>query len=110
MPRFNIDFMGNRNIMFAISAILLIISIGALAIRGLTFGIEFKGGTVITVTDAGNVTEGQISKAFIDAGVTNPSVQVSVVNGVTGFIIRTDVDRPDRGQRRCGEGRRRRPG
>ena len=73
MPRFNIDFMGHRRIMFAISAILLVVSIGALAIRGLTFGIEFIGGTVITVTDAGSVTEGQMSKAFVDAGVKNPS-------------------------------------
>jgi SecD/SecF fusion protein len=86
--------MGHRRIMFTISAILLIVSIGALAIRGLTFGIEFIGGTVITVTDAGNVTEGQMSKAFISAGVTNPSVQISVVNGVTGYIIRTDVIDP----------------
>ena len=27
VPRFNIDFMGNRNIMFAISVILLVVSI-----------------------------------------------------------------------------------
>ena len=94
MPRFNIDFMGNRRIMFAISIILLVVSIGSLTFRGLKFGIEFQGGTVITVTDAGNVTEGQISKAFSDAGVGNPSVQVSVVNGVAGFIIRTDVTDP----------------
>jgi SecD/SecF fusion protein len=94
VPRFNIDFMGNRRIMFAISTILLVVSIGALAIRGLTFGIEFIGGTVIVVTDAGNVTEGEMSKAFVAAGVTNPSVQTSVVNGVTGYIVRTDVIDP----------------
>lgn len=94
MHRFNIDFMGNRRIMFAISALLLVVSIGALTVRGLKFGIEFQGGTVITVTDAGSVTEGQMSKAFIDAGVNNPSVQISVVNGVTGFIVRTDVTDP----------------
>jgi SecD/SecF fusion protein len=94
VPRFNIDFMGHRRIMFAISTILLVVSIGALAIRGLTFGIEFIGGTVIVVTDAGNATEGEMSKAFIAAGVTNPSVQSSVVNGVQGYIVRTDVIDP----------------
>jgi SecD/SecF fusion protein len=94
VARFNIDFMGHRRIMFAISTILLVVSIGALAIRGLTFGIEFIGGTVVTVTDAGTLTEGEISKAFVAAGVKNPSVQVSVVNGVKGFIVRTDVTDP----------------
>jgi SecD/SecF fusion protein len=94
VPRFNIDFMGNRRIMFAISAVLLVISIGALTFKGLKFGIEFEGGTVINVTDAGSVTEGEITKAFVAAGVNNPSVQVSVVNGVNGFIVRTDVTEP----------------
>jgi len=42
MPRFNIDFMGHRNIMFGISLVLIVISIGALAIRGLNFGVEFE--------------------------------------------------------------------
>mgnify|MGYP000552984811 CR=1 FL=1 len=31
MRKFNIDFMGNRNIMFGISLVLVVISIGALA-------------------------------------------------------------------------------
>lgn len=94
VARFNIDFMGNRRIMFAISIVLLVVSIGALGFRGLKFGIEFSGGTVINVTDAGAVTEGQISKAFVESGIKNPNVQGSVVNGVRGFIIRTDVTDP----------------
>lgn len=80
--------------MFALSAILIIVSIGALAVRGLKFGIEFQGGTVVTVGDAGSVTESQMSQAFIDSGVNNPSVQTSVVNGITGFIVRADVIDP----------------
>ena len=94
VARFNIDFMGNRRIMAAISILLLVVSIGALAFRGVKFGVEFRGGTVVNVTDAGAVTEGQMSQAFIDAGVPNPTVQMSVVNGKTGFIIRTDVTDP----------------
>jgi len=94
VARFNIDFMGNRRIMFTISLILLVVSIGALTFKGLKFGVEFQGGTVITVTDAGSVTEDQMSEAFIAAGVTNPSVQISVVRGVTGYIIRTEVTDP----------------
>ncbi|NTU70800.1 MAG: protein translocase subunit SecF [Coriobacteriia bacterium] len=94
MARFNIDFMGNRKIMFAISAVLIIVSIGALAFKGLKFGIEFQGGTVVIVADAKAVTETQMSDAFKKAGVQNANVQTSVVNGVRGFIIRTDVTDP----------------
>ena len=95
VARFNIDFMGNRRILFAISVILIVVSVGALAIRGLKFGIEFEGGTVINVTNARAVTPAQVSKAFVDAGVAKPNVQTSSVNGVNGFIIRTDSVNPD---------------
>ncbi|MBU4557010.1 MAG: protein translocase subunit SecD, partial [Actinobacteria bacterium] len=94
VTRFNIDFMGNRRIMFAISTILLVISIGSLAIRGLQFGVEFQGGTVITVADAKGVGETEISEAFISAGAGNPAVQSSVNDGVAGYIVRTDVTDP----------------
>ena len=94
VPRFNIDFMGNRRYMFALSAILLVISVAALGIRGLKFGIEFQGGTVINVTQAGTMTDAAMAKAFADVGVKNASVQVSTVNGVRGFLIRTDETDP----------------
>ena len=95
VARFNIDFMGNRRILFAISLVLIVVSVGALAVRGLKFGIEFEGGTVINVTNARAVTPAQVSKAFVDAGVAKPNVQTSSVNGVNGFIIRTDSVNPD---------------
>jgi len=91
MSRFHIDFMGNRRIMFAISIILLVISVGALAFRGLTFGVEFSGGTVVNIVQAGTVTDAEMRQAFVDAGVPNPSVQASNAGGKNGFIIRTDV-------------------
>ena len=91
MSRFHINFMGNRRIMFAISIVLLVISIGALAVRGLTFGIEFTGGTVVNIVDAGTVTDTEMRQAFIDAGVSNANVQISKAGGKSGFIIRTDV-------------------
>jgi len=87
--KFNIDFMGNRNIMFTISAVLLVVAIAALAIRGLKFGVEFEGGTVVNISKAGNVTQAQITDAFTKAGVSNLQVQESTINGVRGYIIRS---------------------
>jgi preprotein translocase subunit SecF len=55
----NIDFMNQRNIALVVSAILIILSIASLAIRGLNFGLDFTGGTLIEVgyPSAPNTTE-----------------------------------------------------
>jgi preprotein translocase subunit SecF len=45
----SIDFMGRRRVALVISAILILGSILLLATRGLNFGIDFTGGTVIEV-------------------------------------------------------------
>jgi preprotein translocase subunit SecF len=45
----NINFIGNRNIALIFSSVLMIISIGSLAVRGLQMGIDFTGGTLIEV-------------------------------------------------------------
>lgn len=42
------DYIGRRNVWFAISATVVAISIGAIAVKGLSLGIDFKGGTQIT--------------------------------------------------------------
>ncbi len=44
-----IDFVGVRNIAVIFSALLIIASIGAIIFKGLNFGIDFTGGTVIEV-------------------------------------------------------------
>ena len=49
MKTTNINFIGNRNIALIFSGILMIISIGSLAVRGLQMGIDFTGGTLIEV-------------------------------------------------------------
>jgi SecD/SecF fusion protein len=41
------DFVGLRNRWFAISGVVLLISLGALVVNGLNLGIDFKGGTQI---------------------------------------------------------------
>jgi len=45
----NIDFMSRRNIALVFSSILIVISIITLATRGLNFGLDFTGGTLIEV-------------------------------------------------------------
>lgn len=45
----SINFLGRWRIWYAISAIAILLAIGALLIRGLTLGIEFKGGAEFVV-------------------------------------------------------------
>ena len=47
IPR--IDFMRTRNLWFIISAVIISLSILSVAIRGLNFGIDFTGGTLLEV-------------------------------------------------------------
>src|SRR4051812_5595954 len=45
-----VDFMRKRYLWFAISGAIVVISIGALAVKGLNLGIDFKGGTQVSFT------------------------------------------------------------
>ena len=54
----NYQFMNIRNMMIYISASLVIISLLLLIFKGLNFGIDFKGGTLIEVrTQNSNISE-----------------------------------------------------
>lgn len=48
----NIDFMGKRAQWYAVSAVLILASIGFLIFRGLNLGIDFTGGVVVEVSFA----------------------------------------------------------
>lgn len=91
----NINWLGYRKIMFALSAVLIVVSIAGLAVRQLKFGIEFQGGTVINVVDTGDITSAQIREALTDAGIENADPQTTDTQGVKGFIVRTTETDPD---------------
>lgn len=86
MRRPYIDFMGNRYILFGISAVLILVSIGAIAIRGLNYGIEFRGGTTMTLAAKPGLTESQVRAALTKQGVVEPVVQQQQ-NGA--WLVRT---------------------
>ncbi|MGH8971024.1 MAG: protein translocase subunit SecF, partial [Actinomycetes bacterium] len=63
------DFVGRRKTWYAISAAILLLSIGALVFRGLTLGIEFRGGAEFRVPTA-QATESDVLSTVQDAGVS----------------------------------------
>jgi SecD/SecF fusion protein len=86
MFRREIDFLGKHRFFLIFSITLVVVAIGALLVRGLTFGIEFQGGTVINISQAEGVSIDQVRSAFGEAGATGVVVQ-STENG--GYMIRT---------------------
>jgi preprotein translocase SecF subunit len=45
----NYNFIGRRRVAYAVSAIVMIIGLGSLAVRGLRYDIDFTGGTLVQV-------------------------------------------------------------
>jgi len=68
-----VDFVGRRKIWFAISAVIIVIGLGSLAIRGFNLGIDFKGGSSWEVL-APNTSIANMTHAVQSAGLNNPSV------------------------------------
>ena len=92
MFRREIDFLGKHRLFLIFSITLVTVAIGALAVRGLTFGIEFQGGTVINISRAEGISIDQVRSAFGEAGATGVVVQSTESDG---YIIRTTESDPD---------------
>jgi preprotein translocase subunit SecF len=75
MKATNINFIGNRNIALIFSSILMIISIGSLAVRGLQMGIDFTGGTLIEVGYQQTADLDQLRKTLAETGFNDATVQ-----------------------------------
>jgi preprotein translocase subunit SecF len=72
----SVNFIGQRRRWYSISGFFVLLSIGALAIQGLSLGIEFKGGSSFTVNTP-NPSISQATEAAAEAGVPgDPSVQL----------------------------------
>lgn len=80
-----IDFYGRRWLGLGISAILLLLSIGSLAVRGLNLSIDFKGGVVWTVP-SDTLTEEAARSVLDDNGIASAQAKVQVLtNQDTGL-------------------------
>ena len=65
------DFMGKRNHALVLSSILIIISFVALFTRGLNFGLDFTGGTVVVVSFDQGVEVSQVREKLETNGFKN---------------------------------------
>ncbi|MDY6050200.1 MAG: protein translocase subunit SecF [Corynebacterium sp.] len=71
-----IDFVGRRKLWYAITGILLAMCILAIVFKGFTLGIDFQGGTKMTLP-AGDLDEVSVSQTFQEAtGIEPENTQI----------------------------------
>ncbi len=74
-PDINIDFIGKRKMALMISALMILISLGALAVKGLNFGIDFTGGTLVEVKFDQAPSIADVRKSISPKGYGNAVIQ-----------------------------------
>jgi preprotein translocase subunit SecF len=83
----------HRNIFFALTIILTIFSVGAMIVRGLNFGIDFTGGSILEVSYEGARPEQAAVAAKLDSlSLGAYSLRPS---GENGFVLRTKELNPE---------------
>lgn len=92
--RWHFDFMGKAKYMFAASGVILLIGAGALATKGLNFGIDFESGTRIEVSlKQEGVTSDQLRSAVSKVGLGDASIQAvdNQALGANAFQIQSET-------------------
>lgn len=71
-----IDFVGRSKLWYTIAVVLVLVSAAAMLLRGFNLGIDFEGGTKISMP-AGDLVAEQVEETFVDAtGVTPELTQI----------------------------------
>jgi SecD/SecF fusion protein len=88
------DFNGRRNILFALSAVIVVVSIVAIGVRGLNLGIDFKGGTQVSFKTSEPVALDVVRTQAQTIGQANAVIQgrgASTNDRYSEFQIRTET-------------------
>jgi preprotein translocase subunit SecF len=84
------EFVRNRKIGYIISTVLLVISIGAIVFKGLSYGIDFNGGTEIVVEFDRDASVTDVRSVLTVALGSQPEVKQFGLS--RDLLIRTDVE------------------
>ncbi|ACF45079.1 MAG: protein translocase subunit SecF [Prosthecochloris sp.] len=85
----NIDFLRHRKIAYGISLVLILAGMVSLAIRGLNFGIDFKGGTEAVLRFDQDISIGDVRSVLREAGVRG---MVKSYGTDRSVLIQTDFE------------------
>ena len=91
---FNIDFIGRRKLWFLISGAAVLVSALAMVpgIRGLHYGIDFRGGTLYRVPVGPSTTVADVRLGLSSTGIQNPIIQkvTDQVGGRSQIQVQTE--------------------
>lgn len=87
------DFIGRTKIWFAISGIIILVSVGALLLQGIAFGIEFTGGTLFDLKFKDNVEVVEVRESLAKIGLEKSIIQPVSEEEI---LIRASIDAQDR--------------
>jgi preprotein translocase subunit SecF len=89
------EVVGRRKLWFAISGLIVAIAIASMVLRGFTFGIDFEGGTKVSMPVAGQnglATAQQVEDSFSKALGKSPESVVIVGSGASATVqIRSET-------------------
>jgi preprotein translocase SecF subunit len=85
----NVDFLGKRKFFYIFSLALFLIGLLSVVFKGLSFGIDFKGGSEIVLQFEKQIDIAEIRKDIENIGLGN--VEVRTFGGETGALIRTEL-------------------
>ncbi len=95
IPRWlKLDYIGRRNTWFAISGVVVVIALGAIAVKGLNLGIDFQGGTQVAFETPQPVSLDEVRAQA--ARIGEASAQIQGRGTATGgesyrnFTVRTE--------------------
>jgi preprotein translocase subunit SecF len=84
----SLDFVGRQKTWYAISGLILLVSIASLLTLGLNFGVEFKGGTVFQFPAKPHSTTAEARTAVKDSGVVKEDPIIQKTG--TGWRVQTE--------------------
>ncbi|WP_018023924.1 protein translocase subunit SecF [Corynebacterium ulceribovis] len=85
------NFIGNTKRIFVITGVILLLCLGGMAIRGFNFGIDFQGGTKMTLP-AASIAEDNAADVFTEATGVEPQ-QVQIVGQGDARILEITSER-----------------
>ncbi|MES2820940.1 MAG: protein translocase subunit SecF [Pseudomonadota bacterium] len=88
-----INFMGVRNLAFAMTMVLTVLALGSLFYKGLNFGLDFTGGTLIELAYEQPADLAKVRQQLADSGFENATVQT--FGAATDVVVRMQGDDPD---------------
>jgi preprotein translocase subunit SecF len=84
-----VNVVGRRKLWFAISGLIVAVAIASIVLRGFTFGIDFKGGTKVSMpaaAESGTVSVQQVENVFSKTLGTSPESVVIVGSGASETV------------------------